>query len=74
LEDGRVVRGTADGYLIALNMANGTLLWSQKIIVAQSPSDFEELALHGLGPHVGIRPHRSSSSSSVTNHPACSTR
>ena len=25
LKDGRVVRGTADGYLIAVDMANGTL-------------------------------------------------
>jgi len=35
LKDGRVVRGTADGYLIALNMADGTLLWSQKIADAE---------------------------------------
>jgi alcohol dehydrogenase (cytochrome c) len=35
LKDGRVVRGTADGYLIALNMADGALLWSQKIADAE---------------------------------------
>lgn len=31
IADGRLVRGTPDGYLIALNMANGAVLWSQKI-------------------------------------------
>jgi alcohol dehydrogenase (cytochrome c) len=31
LKDGRLVRGTPDGYLIALNMADGMLLWSRKI-------------------------------------------
>jgi alcohol dehydrogenase (cytochrome c) len=31
IKDGRLVRGTPDGYLIALNMTNGALLWSQKI-------------------------------------------
>jgi alcohol dehydrogenase (cytochrome c) len=31
IKDGRVVRGTADGYLIAVDMEKGTLLWSQKI-------------------------------------------
>ena len=31
IKDGHLVRGTADGYLIALNMADGTLLWSRKI-------------------------------------------
>jgi alcohol dehydrogenase (cytochrome c) len=31
IKDGRLVRGTPDGYLIALNMANGAVLWSQKI-------------------------------------------
>ncbi len=31
IANGRLVRGTPDGYLIALNMANGALLWSQKI-------------------------------------------
>lgn len=31
LKDGRVVRGTADGYLIAVDLEKGTLLWSRKI-------------------------------------------
>jgi alcohol dehydrogenase (cytochrome c) len=36
LKDGRVVRGTADGYLIAVDMDKGTLLWSRKIADANS--------------------------------------
>lgn len=36
LKDGRLVRGTPDGYLIALNMADGSLLWSRKIADAKS--------------------------------------
>ena len=54
LKDGRVVRGTADGYLIALDMAKGTLLWSQKIADAKSsqylsmpPLIFEDLVIYG---------------------------
>jgi alcohol dehydrogenase (cytochrome c) len=31
LAEGRVVRGTPDGYLIALNMTDGSVVWSQKI-------------------------------------------
>ena len=31
IADGRFVRGTPDGYLIALNMADGSLVWKQKI-------------------------------------------
>ena len=31
IKDGKLVRGTADGYLIALNMADGSLLWSKPI-------------------------------------------
>jgi alcohol dehydrogenase (cytochrome c) len=34
IKDGRLVRGTADGYLIALDMADGSLLWSQQIASA----------------------------------------
>jgi alcohol dehydrogenase (cytochrome c) len=34
IKDGRLVRGTADGYLIALDMADGSLLWSQPIASA----------------------------------------
>jgi alcohol dehydrogenase (cytochrome c) len=31
IKDGRLVRGTPDGYLIALNMSDGSLIWQQKI-------------------------------------------
>lgn len=31
IKDGRVIRGTADGYLIALDAEDGELLWSRKI-------------------------------------------
>jgi alcohol dehydrogenase (cytochrome c) len=31
LAEGRLVRGTPDGYLIALNMSDGSLVWSQQI-------------------------------------------
>jgi alcohol dehydrogenase (cytochrome c) len=31
IKDGKLVRGTADGYLIALDMAHGSLLWSKPI-------------------------------------------
>jgi alcohol dehydrogenase (cytochrome c) len=31
LKDGRVIRGTADGYLIAVDREKGNLLWSRKI-------------------------------------------
>jgi alcohol dehydrogenase (cytochrome c) len=34
IKDGKLVRGTADGYLIALNMANGDLIWSRQIASA----------------------------------------
>jgi alcohol dehydrogenase (cytochrome c) len=54
MKDGRLVRGTADGYLIAVDMANGTLVWSQKIADAKSsqylsmpPLIYEDLVLYG---------------------------
>ncbi len=54
LKDGRVVRGTADGYLIAVDMAKGTLLWSRKIADAKSsqylsmpPLIFGDLIIYG---------------------------
>ncbi len=34
IKDGTLVRGTADGYLIALDMADGSLKWSQPIASA----------------------------------------
>ena len=36
IKDGRVVRGTSDGYLIALDMADGKLLWSHQMTSADS--------------------------------------
>src|SRR6266853_6020736 len=54
LKDGRVVRGTADGYLIAVDMIKGTLLWSQKIADAKTsqylsmpPLIYEDLVIYG---------------------------
>ena len=54
LKDGRVVRGTADGYLIAVDMGKGTLLWSQKIADAKTsqylsmpPLIYEDLVIYG---------------------------
>jgi alcohol dehydrogenase (cytochrome c) len=54
LKDGRLVRGTADGYLIALDMARGTLLWSQKIADAKNsqylsmpPLIYDDLVIYG---------------------------
>lgn len=36
IKDGRLIRGTADGYLIALDLGKGTLLWSREIASAAS--------------------------------------
>jgi alcohol dehydrogenase (cytochrome c) len=36
IKDGRLVRGTADGHLIALDMGSGALLWSREIANAAS--------------------------------------
>ena len=54
IKDGIVVRGTADGYLIALNMDKGQLLWSRQIASAESsqylsmpPLIFEDLVIYG---------------------------
>jgi alcohol dehydrogenase (cytochrome c) len=54
IKDGRVVRGTADGYLIAVDMEKGTLLWSRKIADANSsqylsmpPLIFGDLIVYG---------------------------
>src|SRR5262247_1614269 len=54
LKDGRVVRGTADGYLIAVDRDKGTLLWSQKIADAKTsqylsmpPLIYEDLVIYG---------------------------
>src|SRR5262249_7429769 len=45
IKDGRLIRGTPDGYLIALNMANGAVLWSQKIA---DPNDSQYLSMPPL--------------------------
>jgi alcohol dehydrogenase (cytochrome c) len=34
IKDGRLVRGTADGYLIAIDMSDGSLLWSRPVASA----------------------------------------
>lgn len=54
LKDGRLVRGTPDGYLIALNMTDGSLLWSRKIADSKSgqylsmpPLIFEDSIIYG---------------------------
>lgn len=36
IKDGKLIRGTADGYLIALDMASGELLWSREIASAST--------------------------------------
>jgi alcohol dehydrogenase (cytochrome c) len=54
LKDGRLIRGTPDGYLIALNMADGSLLWSRKIAdskagqyLSMPPLIFEDSIVYG---------------------------
>jgi alcohol dehydrogenase (cytochrome c) len=54
LKDGRLIRGTPDGYLIALNMDDGSLLWSQKIAdskagqyLSMPPLIFEDRVIYG---------------------------
>ena len=53
LKDGRLVRGTPDGYLIALNMADGSLFWSRKIAdaggqyLSMPPLIFEDAIIYG---------------------------
>jgi alcohol dehydrogenase (cytochrome c) len=54
IKDGIVVRGTADGYLIAVDMDKGQLLWSRQIASADAsqylsmpPLMFEDLVIYG---------------------------
>ena len=54
IKDGYVVRGTSDGYLLALNAATGTLVWAVKAADAgegetftMAPLLFEDLVLIG---------------------------
>src|SRR5581483_5748704 len=57
IKDGRVVRATTDGYLYALDMESGKLLWEKKLVAAGknegsfngAPLIFEDLVLLGLG-------------------------
>jgi len=54
IKDGIVVRGTADGYLIAVTMDKGQLLWSRQIASAEQsqylsmpPLIFEDMVIYG---------------------------
>jgi len=54
IKDGRLVRGTPDGYLIALNMADGSVIWSRKIADAKTsqylsmpPLIYEDMVIYG---------------------------
>jgi len=38
IKDGHLVRGTSDGYLIALSMADGKLMWSRQIASPKAAS------------------------------------
>ena len=56
IKDGRVVRGTADGYLLALDAADGELLWSRKVAdvnrgerITMPPLIYEDLIYIGPG-------------------------
>lgn len=57
IKDGRVVRATADGFLIALDAATGTLLWSRRVsqaakgeLITMAPLIYDDLIF--LGPAV----------------------
>ena len=54
IKDGYVVRGTADGYLVALDSKDGTLLWARQVAkpalgetITMPPLIFEDLVLIG---------------------------
>ncbi len=54
LKQGRLIRGTPDGYLIALNMKDGSLLWNKKIAdsktsqyLSMPPLIFEDRVIFG---------------------------
>jgi alcohol dehydrogenase (cytochrome c) len=57
IKDGRVVRATTDGYLFALDMETGKLLWEKKVVDTAknegsfniAPVIFENLVILGLG-------------------------
>ncbi len=54
IKDGKVIRGTADGYLIAVNASDGTLAWSRQIAsskgqqyLSMPPLIFEDMVIYG---------------------------
>jgi alcohol dehydrogenase (cytochrome c) len=54
IKDGYVVRGTSDGYLVALDAANGQLLWARQVgkpargeTLTMAPLIFEDLVIIG---------------------------
>lgn len=54
IKDGRIVRGTLDGYLLEFNAQNGELIWARKVADAQAgetftmaPMIFEDMILIG---------------------------
>jgi len=57
IKDGRVIRATTDGYLFALDMQTGKLLWEKKVVASEknegsfniAPLIFEDLIILGLG-------------------------
>jgi alcohol dehydrogenase (cytochrome c) len=60
IKDGRVIRGTPDGYLLALNSETGAELWARRIgrpadgeIFVMAPVVFEDLVL--IGPALSER-------------------
>jgi PQQ-dependent dehydrogenase (methanol/ethanol family) len=60
IKDGRVIRGTPDGYLLALNSETGAPLWARRIgqpsegeIFVMAPVVFEDLVL--IGPALSER-------------------
>ncbi len=54
IKDGKVIRGTADGYLIAVNARDGSLAWSRQIAsstgqqyLSMPPLIFEDMVIYG---------------------------
>jgi len=62
IKDGRVVRGTLDGYLLELNAQTGDLIWARKVAdalagesITMAPMIFEDMILIGpAGSETGI--------------------
>ena len=53
IKDGRLVRGTPDGYLVSLNAADGTLLWARRVAKSEDGETFSmaPLVFEDLGDH-----------------------